>query len=792
MRPLKPEELCARCNPSTLPFRSTEDLPSIDGMIGQERAMNATTFGIGMRSPGYNLFVLGPPATGKTTTMQRVLARQAQDEPTPPDYCYVHNFADPYRPTALELPAGRGRELRDEMARLIEECGVRLSRAFESEDFERQKAKIAEDLGRRQQAEIERLEEAARAEGFAVLRSPAGIAVAPAPQGKPLSQEEFAALPAETRESIGVVGKKLEERLELAARQIRQFEREATRAHEKLVREIATSATRQLIRELREKFAGLAVVERYLDLVEEDVIAHAAEFRQLAEGASAGPFAAATAGSLDRYRVNVLVDRAGASGAPMVLERNPTYGNLIGRIERRFHFGMLVTDFNQIKAGALHQANGGYLILEAKEVLRNFLAWEALKKALKSGCIRLEEPLEEFRMVSAASLAPEPIPLAVKVVLIGSPYLYYLFYALDEDFRELFKVKVDFDDSLPRTPEFEMLYARYIGSICREEGLRFFSPDGVAKLIEHGSRLVSHQGRLTSRMGELLDLIRESAFWAKQHEHSLVNGEDVSCAITQRTHRSNLIEEHVARAFSEGTILITTEGEAVGQVNGISVLELGDHSFGRPARITARMYSGKPGVLDIEREAKLGGRVHSKGVMILTGFLAGRFAREHPLALSASIAFEQQYEEVEGDSASSAELYALLSSLTGIPLSQSLAVTGSVNQLGEIQPVGGVNEKIEGFFDVCQARGLTGGQGVLIPEANVRHLMLREEVVTAVREGRFAVFAVSTVDEGIELLSGRKAGERGQDGRYPEESFNAAVEAALIANVERLKELRGE
>ena len=791
MRRLRPEELRAACDPATLPFRSTEDLPPLDGMIGQERALSATTFGIGVRHDGYNLFVLGPSATGKTTTMQRLLATAARDEAVPPDHCYVHNFADGYRPTAVEVPAGRGRELSDEMARLVEECKARLPRAFEGEEFERQKSKILEDLTRRQEAEFAQLEAAAQAAGFALIRTPTGLAVAPAPRGKPLGQEEFEALPEAVKGRIAAGASELEGRVENALRQLRQYERDARLAHEKLVSEVAVSVTRQLIRELREKFAGLDGVQRYLDAVEKDLIAHAEEFRTAAEGKPALPFLPPPGAFLDRYRVNVLVDRSGVRGAPVVFEQNPTYVNLVGRIEHRAHFGTLVTDFTLIKAGALHRANGGYLILEAKDVLRNFQAWESLKKALKSRSVRIEEPLEEFRLVTAAGLAPESIPLSVKVVLIGSPLYYYLLYNLDEDFRELFKVKVDFDDSFPRTSETELLYARFIGSACRDDGLRPFAADGVAKLVEHGSRLVANQGRLSSRLGALLDLIRDAAFYAGQRQRARVTAEDVSHAVAQKIYRSNLIEERIGRMIAEGTLLIATDGETVGQVNGISVLSTGDHAFGRPSRITVRTYSGEPGVVDIEREAKLGGPIHSKGVMILTGFLAGRYARERPLALSASITFEQQYEEVEGDSASSAELLALLSSLAGIPLAQSIAVTGSVNQRGEIQPVGGINEKIEGFFDVCRARGLTGREGVMIPAANVRHLMLREDVVEAIRAGRFHVHAVSAVDEALEVLSGRPAGERSRPGgEFPEGSFNAAVERALAENVERLRVLR--
>lgn len=792
-RLLSADELRARCDPASLGFASTDEIPPLEGLIGQDRASAATRFGIGVRYHGYNLFVLGPPATGKTTIMERLLRQAAALEPVPPDYCYVHNFADPYRPTALELPPGRGRELREEMARFVEECKVRLPRAFESEEFQRQRDRILEELGHRQTEAIEQLQAEARSEGFAVLRAHGGLAVVPAPRGKPLSEDEFEALPEPLRARIAAAAQGLQERVEATLRRLRQLEREAREAHERLVREVATAATRQLIHELRERFAGLDGVQRYLDEVEQDLIAHAEEFRAREEQRPpALPFLPSPDAFLDRYRVNVLVDRSGAVGAPVVVEPNPTHGNLVGRIEHRVHFGALVTDFTLIKPGALHLANGGYLILEARDVLGSVLAWDALKKALKSRSIRIQEPLEELRLVTAATLAPKPIPLSVKVVLIGTPLYYYLLYALDEDFRELFKVKVDFDESMDRTPETERLVARFVAGCCREEGLRPFGADAVARLVEHSARLVSHQGRLSARLGVLRDVVREAAFYAEQEGRPRVTAADVARAIGQQRFRASLPEERVRRSIAEGELLIATTGEAVGQVNGISVISTGDHAFGRPSRITARTFAGEPGVVDIEREAKLGGPIHSKGVMILTGFLAGRYAREHPLALSASIAFEQHYEEIEGDSASSAELYALLSSLSGIPLRQAIAVTGSVNQRGEIQPVGAINEKIEGFYDVCAARGLTGHQGVLIPEANVRHLMLREDVVEAVRAGRFHVWAASTVDEGIALLTGRPAGVPGPDGRFPPDSVNGAVERALAENVERMRRLRGD
>ena len=789
-RRLWPEELKAVCDHRAFPFHSTAELPPLEGLIGQERAASATAFGVGMAHSGYNLFVLGAARTGKTSAMRRVLARKAEEAPAPLDYCYVHNFADPYRPRALALPAGRGRELRDEMARFARECRERLPRAFESDEFERQKKRILETLSERQQPVIERLEATVRAQGFVVLRRPGGLVLAPASHGEPLTPGEFAALPESSKQDIAARASEAEAHMDTAARELRQLERQARLDHEQLFRETAAAAVRQVVEELREQFGGLDAVIRYLGDVEADLVAHAEEFAALGEEKSPLPFVSPPGAFLDHYRVNVLVDHGQARGAPVVFESNPTYTNLVGRMEHRAHFGTLLTDFMLIRPGALHRANGGYLILEAVDVLRNPLAWDALKKALKGESVRIEDPLNEWRVAMEAGLQPEPIPLSTKVVLIGSPIVYYLLCAVDEDFAELFKVKVDFDDSLPRTADHELLYARFIATAARDERLSPFSSDGVARVLEQCSRLVADQRRLTARLGDVLDLVREAGFWAAQRGHALVTADDVSHAIAQKTYRGNLLEERAVRLVAEGTRLISTDGAVVGQVNGIAVLAIGDYAFGHPCRITARTFVGEPGVIDIEREAKLGGRVHSKGVMILSGYVAGRYAREMPLAFSASLAFEQHYEEIEGDSASSAELYALVSSLGDVLLDQGLAVTGSVNQHGEIQAVGGINEKIEGFFDACAARGLTGRQGVLIPQANVRHLMLRDDVIQAVREDRFHVHAISSVDEGLALLSGREAGERGPDGRFAAGSVNAAVEDALIANVTRLKQLR--
>ncbi|HIQ04978.1 MAG TPA: ATP-dependent protease, partial [Anaerolineae bacterium] len=629
--------------------------------------------------------------------------------------------------------------------------------------------------------------------GFILTKVPGGFVLSPAVEGKPISERQYQQLSEEHKQKLNRIRKALEKRVEQLIRQNRQREKEAREALRALDERIALFATGHLIDELKEKYDGLEQVTGYLEAFQQDVVRNLELFK---EPEKATPTVMGIPLGVEpdevafrRYQVNLLVDNSALEGAPVVEEPNPTYPNLVGRIEHRAQLGALLTDFNMIQPGALHRANGGYLIVEALDLLRKPFAWEGLKRALKNGEIRIEEAAQELGLLSTVTLDPEPIPLDVKVVLIGNPLIYYLLYQYDEDFQELFKVKADFDTQMERTPENMALYAQFIATCCRREGLRHFTVDGVARVIEHSSRLVAHQQKLAARFLDIADLVREANFWAGERGADLVTAEDVERAIDEKVYRANRIEERLRELVADGTILVNVDGSAIGQVNGLSVVTLGDYTFGRPSRITARTYLGRGRVTNIEREVELSGPIHSKGVLILAGYLGGKYARNQPLPLSVSLVFEQSYEGVEGDSASSAELYAILSDLAGLPLRQDLAVTGSVSQKGQIQAIGGVNEKIEGFFDICRLHGLTGKQGVLIPAANVKNLMLREDVREAVARGQFHIYPIETIDQGIELLTGVPAGEPDEEGNYPEGTVNRLVQDRLNEMLEKWRSL---
>jgi predicted ATP-dependent protease len=794
--PLKPDALRKVCPPESLPFAGTDELALLEEVVAQDRAVEAITFGVGIRSEGFNLFVLGPAGTGKTTAIQRFLASEAAKLPTPPDWCYVNNFADPQRPQALCLPPGRARLFKADCERLLEELKTGLPRAFESEAYEQNRHTILEELQQQTGDELEALRKRAEALGFGLAKAASGFIIVPIFKGKPLKPEGFEGLDEETKRQVNLRSEEVQKDLAATRRRIRDLEREAKNRLDGVDREVATSAVDHLIEEVKERYVEYATVQAYLEAVREDVIANVDMFRRDQSGAQGQPELTAMLRQgldpFDRYRVNILIEHGEDGGAPVVVEPHPTCQNLLGRIEHQVHMGALYTNFLMAKEGALHRANGGFLVLEALELLKQFFAWDQLKRTLKNRRIRIEEPGEQFRLYSTVTLEPEPIPLNVKVVLIGSPWLYYLLHALDPEFQELFKVQAEFSDRIARTPETILTFARLLSTCCRAEGLKAFDRGAVAKLVEHSSRLVEDQERLATTFSHLLDVSREANYLAEQNGHSRVMAEDVRRAIDAKIKRANRLEERLQELITEGTILVDTEGAVTGQVNGIAIIPLGEYHFGKPSRITARTFLGRGGIIDIEREARMGGRLHSKGVLIISGYLGGRYVQQAPLALSASLAFEQLYEEVEGDSASSAELYAILSSLSGLPIKQGCAVTGSVNQQGEVQAIGAVNAKIEGFFDVCRARGLTGEQGVLIPASNARHLMLREDVVEAVAAGQFHIFTVRTIDEGIALLTGRQAGERGPDGTFPEGSVNALVQGRLREMAEQAKAYGGE
>lgn len=789
-RELTAEEVRRVCDPQSFDFETTEELPSLSEIIGQPRVVEALDFGVGMASYGFNIFALGPPGSGKTTLITRFLRQRAAEQPVPDDWCYVTDFKDTRRPRALRLPAGWGRRLRDDMQELVDHLRKAIPRALESEEYQQERKRVLREIEEQQEAIFQKLQEQARNRGFALIRTPVGLILTPAVNGQPLTERQYEALPEETREKLERLRADLSQRVERGMRRIRELEKEGQARVKELERQIATLAVGPVVDELREKYAALPEVVDYLEQVRDDVVDHVDDFRETAEATSLPEALRAMAEEqrFIRYAVNVIIDNAETKGAPVVVENNPTFTNLIGRLEHRALFGALVTDFTMIKPGALHRANGGYLVLNARDVLINPYAWEVLKRALKSREIRTESLGEQLGLISTVSLEPEPIPLDVKVVLIGSPLLYYLLHYYDEDFQELFKVQADFAPQMERTPETERQYALFVRTICEEEKLRPFHRTAVARIVEYGSRLVGDQQKLSTRFGPIADLVREAHYRASRNGHEVVTGDDVMEAVRASIYRRNRIEERIQEMIAEGTLLVNTEGTVVGQVNGLSVLQLGDYAFGKPTRVSARTFIGRGGIVDIEREVQLGGPIHSKGVLILNGYLGGQYATETPLSLSASLVFEQSYEEVEGDSASSAELYALLSSISGIPLRQDLAVTGSIDQHGHIQPVGGVTEKVEGFFDVCRLKGLTGTQGVIIPARNVRHLMLREDVVEAIRRGEFHIYAVETVDEGLELLTGMPAGERGPDGTFPEGTVHRAVMDRLIEWAEVMKE----
>jgi lon-related putative ATP-dependent protease len=786
---LRPKQLCRTCDGSQFDFNSTAELEDLGDIIGQERAVDAVQFGIGIRREGYNLFALGPSGTGKRTTISQFLEQKAAAEPVPSDWCYVNNFEQSHKPRALQLPPGQGGMLSDDMEQLIEELRQAIPAAFESEDYRTRRQEIQEEFKEQQENTFGELQEQAKERSIALIRTPAGLAVAPLKDGEVMSPDEFQKLPEEERKRFEEDIAEVQEQLQETLPQARRWEREARDKVKELDRQVAMFAVGGMIDELREKYAELPAVVDYLEAVQQDVVDNVDQFRETEETPKVMgvpvPRSVARESLLRRYQVNVLVDHSESEGAPVVYESNPTYNNLIGRVEQIAQMGALLTDFNLIKPGALHRANGGYLILDARQLLMQTYAWEGLKRAIRSRELRIESLAQALSLISTVSLDPEPISLDVKVVLIGDRLLYYMLYSMDPDFSELFKVEADFNADMTRTPESNLLYARLIATMARQENLRPFDRGAVARIIERSSRMVGDSGKLSVHLLSIVDLLREADYWAGVAGNGAVTADDVQRAIDAKIHRADRVRERVHERIERGTILIDTTGDRVGQVNGLSVVGMGNFAFGQPSRITARVRIGSGKVVDIEREVELGGPIHSKGVLILSSFLSSRYAAEYPLSLSASLVFEQSYGGVEGDSASMAELCALLSALAEVPIKQSFAMTGSVNQHGEAQPIGGVNEKIEGFFDVCKTRGLTGDQGVIIPTSNVQHLMLRHDVVEAVDAGQFQVYPMRTVNEAIELLTGIPAGEQDEKGNFPEGSINQLVEARLIELAEK-------
>jgi lon-related putative ATP-dependent protease len=770
------------CDPSTLSHTSSNQMQALETIVGQQRAVKALCFGLGIKDRGFNIYVSGLPGTGRTTAIRRFLEEIARDKPVPDGWCYVNNFRDPYRPKGLRLPPARAGELQTDMKSLVTAALREIRAAFESEEYAAHKEELTQAIQRQREEVLTRVNEDAQREGFAIQVTPVGLLTIPTRHGQPLSDEEFMALKPEDKEALRQKRTKIEAEIESAVRQAKRLERTAYEQIQQLDRDVASYALSHPIEDLKTKYEDLPEVVSHLDEMRDDILDNLDQFRaQPAEAESAGlPFQRIDGQEplYRRYGANVVVDHAGASGAPVTTELNPTYTNLFGRIEQEAQFGALTTDFSLIRGGSLHQANGGYLVLPVEDLLRNPFSWEGLKRALQNGEIVIEDAASQIGFITR-SLKPQPIPLNVKVILIGRPDLYQLLRAYDEHFSELFKVKADFDSQMDRTDESIHDYAAFVCTVCENEDLKHLDSGAMAKIVEHGSRLVEDQEKLSTRFGEISDVIREASYYAAAEGASLVTAAHINKAIEERFYRSGLIRERIQEMIERGSILIDVTGEKVGQVNGLSVMSLGDISFGQPNRITASIALGREGLVDIEREAKLGGPIHTKGVLILSGYLAAKYAQDKPLSLSARLVFEQSYGGVDGDSASSTELYAILSSLSGLPIKQGIAVTGSVNQKGEVQAIGGVNEKIEGFYEICKAKGLTGEQGVLIPSANVPNLMLKEEVVQAVAENRFHVWSVNTIDEGIEILTDTRAGGRAESGAFEEMTVNGLVDQRL-------------
>lgn len=784
------DKLRWNCDPDLLGFETTAELPDFNDAIGQKRALRSIEFGLGVDGSGFNLYISGETGTGRTSTIASILNKRAKSEPQPHDWVYVNNFKDSDSAISLDLPAGKGSELAADMKELIEAFRNDIPKALESSEYESRRAELLESYQAASNDLFQGLEKASEKVGFSLQRTVSGLVIVPQKAGRNYTQEEYDALNEKKRAKLEKQGKELTEQLNEVLRQVREQEKITKEALAQADRDVGMSCLGHRLDPLREKYSELQKVLGYLDSVQEDILNTLDDFKpQTTQPQIPGIKMPRQEPTFDRYQVNVLVDNKDTDGAPVVFESNPTYNNLFGRIEHVMQYGgVAVTDFTMIRSGALHRANGGYLVIDAREVLMNPFVWDSLKRSIRNHEIRIEDVLEQYRFMTMVSLKPEPVQMQVKIVLVGTPWIYYLLFHLDPDYRKFFKVKAEFDSRVARTPEIMNDYSLFVASHCRAEGLLPFHKSGVAALLEHAARMTDDQSKLSSRFMEIADFIREISFWATKAGRNIINGDDVRAAAEESLYRVNRIEERMQELYEDGTIMVDTSGVVVGQINGLSVLDLGDHTFGRPTRITATVYAGQDGMVNIEREVKLSGPIHDKGVLILTGYLGGTFAAEQPLSLSASICFEQSYDGIEGDSASSTELYALLSALSGVALKQGVAVTGSVNQRGMVQPIGGVNHKIEGFFAVCRAQGLNGEQGVMIPKSNERHLMLHEDVVRAVAAGQFHIWSVETIEQGIEILTGTAAGQRGKNGKFPKGSIYQKVDDRLKKMAEHMKE----
>jgi lon-related putative ATP-dependent protease len=759
---------------------TTETVPQIKGMIGQDRAIKAIEFGLNIESPGYNIYVAGVSDTGRTSTVERILRELAAKKEAPNDWCYVHNFQDPDQPRSIGLPPGKGRQWQKEMKDLISHLRTEIPKAFETEDYKERSSKISESYEDQKRKLLTDTEKRARAKGFQISRTPLGFAPVPLKSdGEPLSEREFQRLGSEERKQIEERMRSVQKQIKQAFEQFNLLDRKSKEQLTKFNKEVALFVVGHRIDNLKVKYKDYTEVLHHLDEVKADLVENVDDFLRAQKEPSFLGLRIPTGTPFIKYEVNVVVDNSHTKGVPVIMETNPTYSNMFGRIEKKAQLGALITDFTKIKAGSVLKANGGYLVVDAEGALRNPFVWDTLKRNLRNKETKIEEAAEQYAFLSSSALRPMPIPLDIKVVMIGRGEIFDLLYAYDESFKKIFKVRADFDYETRIDDKAVSQCASFICKICNEEKLRHCDRSGIAAIVEYGSRLAGDQEKLSLQFGKIANLLREANFWAKAEKSKYVTRKHVEKALEEKEYRSSLMEKKIQELIERGTIYIDTEGEKAGQVNALSVYQYGEFSFGKPSRITAQTFMGDKGVINIEREAKLSGKTHDKGVLILSGYLGGKYGGNLPLSLSATLTFEQSYSFVEGDSASSTELFAILSSLSELPIKQGTAVTGSVNQRGEIQPIGGVNQKIEGFFDVCQVKGLTGEQGVIIPQSNVKNLMLKTKVVKAVREGKFHIYPISTIDRGMEILTGVEAGERAKDGSFPKNTVNGRVQNKL-------------
>ncbi|MBP1929509.1 lon-related putative ATP-dependent protease [Methanolinea mesophila] len=777
--------------------KSTEDLTPVEEIIGQERALRALTFGLNIEEKGFNLYISGVPGTGRKTAVCKFLQELAKSKPKGNDWIYVNNFRDQYEPNAIRLPAGIGKKFRASMADFVAEVQRVIPKVFESEDYANRRQAALREIEQDKAKLFEEINSKANEKGFTIQGSPNGILTIPTKDGKPLSQEEFMALPEEEQQRFQEQREELAVEMRKAFRLMRELDQKENETVEKLTKDVSLDAMSPALKKLKDPYGGIDEINEYLTAVSTDILDNLPLFltqpgqtpQEQQQSPLMNPFYRQMI--FRKYEVNVIVDNSESEGAPVIFEQNASYPNLFGKVEKEVQYGVVTTDFTMIRPGSMHKANGGYMVIPVEDLFRTPYTYDGLKNALKTGKLAIEEPGERMGYIFAKGIKPEPIPLDIKVVLIGTPLANQVLFTQDPDFSELFKVKAEFDTSMDWNAGNAKKYAAFICTMCRNENLKHLDATGIARVVEYGSRLAEDQEKLTTRFARIADIVREASFYATQDKAKYTTGEHVQKAIEEKIHRSNLIQEKIQEFITRDIYLIDTKNSTPGQINGLSVIGLGDIEFGRPSRVTASVSVGRDGIIDIERQAALGGPTHTKGVMILSGYLSDKYARNKPLSLSARLVFEQSYEGVDGDSASSTELYAILSALSGIPIRQSLAVTGSVNQKGIVQAIGGVNQKIEGFFDICKAKGLTGEQGVMIPASNVEHLMLKDEIIQAAKQGKFSIYPVSTIDEGIEVLTGVKAGERRADGTFDKDTVNFLVDKKLTEMAETLREFRG-